>query len=83
MISDELELLGIAGAYKSFKLLRPRAFRADLWRLMATWYHGGIYIDAKLAFNSTVDWIDFENDEFVICASKDTMYTENAIIAMT
>ena len=30
---------------------------------MALWQYGGIYMDAKMAFNSpTNDWIDFNND---------------------
>ena len=40
-------------------------------------------MDAKMAFNSKVDWLNFESDEFVMCAAKDIMYTNNAIIAMT
>jgi mannosyltransferase OCH1-like enzyme len=82
-ISIELEEIGIFGAYRSFKLLRPRAFRSDLWRWMILWKNGGIYMDAKMAFNTTVDWIDFENDEFVMCSARDIMYTNNALMAMT
>jgi mannosyltransferase OCH1-like enzyme len=82
-ISEDLEKMEIPGAYRAFKLLRPRAFRSDLWRWMVLWKNGGIYMDAKIAFNKTVDWLDFKNDEFVMCAAKDIMYTNNALMAMT
>jgi len=83
MIDSELQKLGINGTYKSFKLLRPKAFKADLWRWMALWHYGGIYMDAKMAFNSsTNDWIDFKNDELVLCMSP-SLHVNNAIMAMT
>jgi mannosyltransferase OCH1-like enzyme len=66
-ISKNLEKLGIFGGYKSFKDLRARAFRSDLWRWMVLWDEGGIYIDSKFVFNNKTDWIDFEYDEFLIC----------------
>jgi mannosyltransferase OCH1-like enzyme len=49
-ISSDLELLGIPGAYEAFKMLRPRAYRSDLWRWMILWKYGGIYIDLKIGF---------------------------------
>jgi len=37
MISKELDKIGVHGAYKAFKMLRPHAYKADLWRLMNLW----------------------------------------------
>jgi mannosyltransferase OCH1-like enzyme len=52
-------------------MLRPKAFRGDLWRWMALWYYGGVYSDAKYGFQIPVDqWLDFENDEFIICPCR-------------
>ena len=60
MISQEMEKVGVKGAYKAFKMLRPKAFKADIWRWMALWHYGGIYLDAKMAFAKNVsDWISF------------------------
>lgn len=50
MISKEMEKLGVHGAYDAFKMLRPKAFRTNIWRWMALWYYGGIYLDAKIGF---------------------------------
>ena len=75
--------MGIHNVYRSWKLLRPRAFRSDLWRWMILWKYGGVYIDAKMAFDSNVDWLNFENDEFVMCPAAYLMYLNNAFIAMT
>jgi mannosyltransferase OCH1-like enzyme len=49
-LSKEMEKVGVNGAYDAFKLLRPKAFRTNIWRWMALWYYGGIYVDAKMAF---------------------------------
>ena len=75
--------MGIHNAYRSWKLLRPRAFRSDMWRWMILWKYGGIYIDAKMAFASNVDWLNFEDDEFVMCVAKENFFVNNAFIAMT
>ena len=71
MISKELEKIGVHGAYKAFKMLRPHSYRSDLWRFMNLWYYGGIYMDAKLGLDMPAeDWIDFKNDEFLWCPDK-------------
>jgi len=36
-ISRKLETAGLGGVYEAYKLLRPRAFRADLWRQLILW----------------------------------------------
>ena len=45
-----MDKMGVHGAYDAFKMLRAKAFKIDLWRWMALWYYGGIYMDAKMAF---------------------------------
>jgi len=50
MISQEMEKVGVHGAYEAFKMLRPKAFKTNLWRWMSLWYYGGIYVDAKIGF---------------------------------
>ena len=59
-LSQEMEKLGVHGAYDAFKMMRPKAFKVDLWRWMALWYYGGIYMDAKMAFTHDVNsWLNF------------------------
>jgi len=60
--------VGLKGAYEAYSSLRPWAYRADLWRLMVLWAHGGIYIDAKYVFaQPTASWVDQYNDSFALC----------------
>jgi len=78
-----MDKLGVHGAYDAFKMLRAKAFKIDLWRWMALWYYGGIYMDAKMAFTQDVNsWLNFKNDEFVMCAAPH-MFTNNGFMAMT
>jgi mannosyltransferase OCH1-like enzyme len=82
-ISKEMEKVGIKGAENAYNLLRPYAFKKDLFQWMALWDNGGIFMDAKMGFNHSVsEWLDFNNDEFVTCGAPG-MYTNNAIMAMT
>lgn len=53
-------MIGFNGTYEAFKMLRPRAFRADLWRLLILWEQGGVYTDNKLVFSDKLEWIDWE-----------------------
>lgn len=46
---DEYMRDEVAGLYDAFRLLRPWAYRADLWRYCILWACGGIYVDSKLA----------------------------------
>ena len=67
-----MEKFGIHGAQKAYNLLRPFAFKKDLFQWMALWQNGGIFMDAKIGFNHTVsDWIDFPRDEFVMCGDPE------------
>jgi len=54
-------------------MLRPRAFRADLWRYLIMWDQGGIYTDAKFYFSKDLDWINWDDDELILCGD----YEEN------
>ena len=82
MISQELEKIGVHGAYNAFKMMRPQAYKADLWRYMNLWYYGGIYADAKLGFDMPVEnWIDFDHDEFVICPDRIITMNNPTVIA--
>lgn len=46
---------GVPGVLDSFNLLRPWAFKADLWRYCILWACGGIYVDSKLAIAEDFD----------------------------
>lgn len=60
LISKEMEELGVKGAEKAYNLLRPYAFKKDLFQWMAMWKYGGIFMDAKVGFKHPVsDWVDF------------------------
>lgn len=81
MISKELEKIGVHGAYKAFKMLRPHAYRTDLWRIMSLWYYGGVYLDAKLGLDTPAEnWIDFNNDEFIWCPDKQGTMSNHMLV---
>ena len=84
MISKEMEKLGIHGAEKAYNLLRPYAFKKDLFEWMALWHYGGFFIDVKMGLETPItDWIDLDHEEFVTCASEGSMLLDNAFVAMT
>jgi hypothetical protein len=59
---------GVHGAYSALKMLRPIAFRVDLWRAMILWEHGGIYMDADVALLGPLDWfVNLKTDKLAIC----------------
>lgn len=67
-ISASLEKVGVSGASQAFHDLRPRAYRADLWRYMVLWQNGGIYVDAKMVFRAPLSsWVDLARDSFAAC----------------
>ena len=78
-------MIGVNGVYKAFKDLRPRAFRADLWRVVNLWDKGGIYMDAKFFFTTDIDWIDFENDDLILCADHGANFNSvmNGLVVMS
>jgi hypothetical protein len=54
---------GVTGALGAFKMLRPIAFKVDLWRAMALWENGGIYMDADVAMLAPLSqFVDVEAD---------------------
>eukprot|EP00450_Noctiluca_scintillans_P006836 CAMPEP_0194506418 /NCGR_PEP_ID=MMETSP0253-20130528/34918_1 /TAXON_ID=2966 /ORGANISM="Noctiluca scintillans" /LENGTH=314 /DNA_ID=CAMNT_0039349161 /DNA_START=1 /DNA_END=945 /DNA_ORIENTATION=+ len=67
-ISHRLAQAGVVpDAYAAFSLLRPAAFRADLWRYMVLWDSGGVYLDMNLELSTPLSaWIDFEKDDLVL-----------------
>lgn len=52
---DELMQIDVPGVYQAFLMLRPWAYRADLWRYCILWACGGIYVDSKLALAEPLD----------------------------
>ena len=67
-ISHRLAQAAVAqDVYAAFNLLRPAAFRADLWRYMVLWDSGGVYLDMNLRLTTPLSaWIDFERDDLVL-----------------
>jgi len=66
-ISRLLEPKGVHGAAKAFRSLRAGSFKADLWRLMVLWHHGGVYLDVNVVLNKKLaDFIDFDKDTLVL-----------------
>jgi hypothetical protein len=68
-VSDELVLVGVHGAYDAYRMLRPMAYRADIWRLMVLWETGGYYLDAEMALRAHIsNFVDTKNSgAFAAC----------------
>ena len=63
-------------------MLRARAFKSDLWRWMALWSQGGVYVDAKYGLAIPAEkWISFENDEFIMCPCQRLTMNNPLIVA--
>jgi mannosyltransferase OCH1-like enzyme len=43
--------------YNAYKKLKPRAFKADLWRLCILYKYGGVYVDAQSTPYKCIDYI--------------------------
>jgi len=77
-MSDELEKAGIVArgqggfsAFDAWRYLRPMAFRADLWRYMVLWMHGGIYMDAKIMLVQDISfWVNLTDDRVASCLDR-------------
>ena len=67
------ETEGIKGVFEAWSILRPWAFRADLWRYMILWKDGGTYLDSKVVLSQPLStWASLSNDEHLsICKDKD------------
>lgn len=50
LISKELEKVGVFGAERAYKLVRPYAYKKNFLQWMALWHHGGIFMDAKMGW---------------------------------
>eukprot|EP00401_Gymnodinium_catenatum_P083151 CAMPEP_0117554526 /NCGR_PEP_ID=MMETSP0784-20121206/50800_1 /TAXON_ID=39447 /ORGANISM="" /LENGTH=498 /DNA_ID=CAMNT_0005351695 /DNA_START=137 /DNA_END=1633 /DNA_ORIENTATION=- len=72
-ISQSLSRAGIVdGAFEAWSVLRPWAFRADLWKYMMLWAHGGVYLDAKMSLTRPLaEWIDFAEGRLTLVKSLD------------
>lgn len=63
---------------EAYYSLLPPAFRADVWRLMALYVHGGVYCDVGCVFLRPLGSLLDEADEFVAvvaCDDPRTLYT--------
>lgn len=81
-IAKELAELGVTGAWEAFAKLRPGAYRADLWRYMALWSHGGVYLDMDLRVNISFDsWLPFDSDRLVLVHDRACDGYWNAVMA--
>ena len=77
LISEEVDKLGIHGAYKAYSLIRSFAFKKDIFMWLALWKHAGMFVDAIMGWTSPVsDWLDFKNDEYVQCIDG-AVFTDN------
>eukprot|EP00930_Biecheleria_cincta_P026621 TRINITY_DN18740_c0_g1_i1.p1 TRINITY_DN18740_c0_g1~~TRINITY_DN18740_c0_g1_i1.p1 ORF type:complete len:314 (-),score=49.45 TRINITY_DN18740_c0_g1_i1:222-1163(-) len=66
-MAPAFESKGVRGVAKAFHALRAGSFKADLWRLMVLWYHGGVYLDVNIVLEKKLtDFIDFEKDTLVL-----------------
>jgi len=81
-ISRQLAVEGITGAYEAFSNLRPAAFRADLWRAMVVWEHGGIYLDAKMVMTEKLaEWLSPAETDLILCWDSDGEFYDNRLVA--
>jgi len=76
LIDQELVAkVGLHGAWESWCLLRPWAYRADLWRYMILWSEGGVYLDSKMKLLAPLaDWAGLLPDqEYLACCHDNGM----------
>eukprot|EP00747_Dinoflagellata_sp_TGD_P183123 gnl/TRDRNA2_/TRDRNA2_37820_c1_seq1.p1 gnl/TRDRNA2_/TRDRNA2_37820_c1~~gnl/TRDRNA2_/TRDRNA2_37820_c1_seq1.p1 ORF type:complete len:465 (-),score=60.82 gnl/TRDRNA2_/TRDRNA2_37820_c1_seq1:174-1400(-) len=70
-ISQDLEHIGLSGAWEAYSALRPISFRTDLWRAMVLWKNGGVYIDAKVRLlKPVIAWIH-DDRALSLCQQRD------------
>ncbi|CAB9524078.1 expressed unknown protein [Seminavis robusta] len=54
----------ISGVFEAWSLLRPWAFKADLWRALVLWKYGGIYLDNELVLTQPLErWASLADNE--------------------
>ena len=57
----------ITGLYEAFVMLRPLAYRADVFRNAVLWHYGGLWMDHKVVLTSHLSTaIDFQSNEVVL-----------------
>ena len=71
-ISQRLAEAGVVrDAYAAYNNLRPPAYRADLWRYMALWDEGGVYLDMNIRLLAPLaTWVNFKNDTLVMVEDR-------------
>lgn len=58
---------GINGLYDAYVMLRPLAFRADVFRNAILWHYGGLWMDHKVVLTADLSTaIDFQSDAAVL-----------------
>ena len=55
-----------------YRNLIPGAFRADVWRLMALYTHGGVYADLAARFAAPMSALFRPSDRLVVCVDTPT-----------
>jgi hypothetical protein len=55
-----------------YRNLIPGAFRADVWRLMALYTHGGVYADLAARFAAPMSTLFRPSDRLVLCVDTPT-----------
>jgi len=66
---------------RAFMTLKPIAFKVDLFRLVALYHHGGVYLDSKLITISPLDAILPEKGGSVITGKLDAHF-QSAFLGM-
>lgn len=82
-ISQRLAEAGVVrDAYAAYSNLRPPAYRADLWRYMALWDEGGVYLDMNIHLLAPLTtWVNFESDTLVMVEDRPKQCYWNAMMA--
>jgi len=82
-ISERLAEAGVVpDAYAAYSNLRPPAYRADLWRYMALWDEGGVYLDMNIHLLAPLTtWVNFKSDTLVMVQDRPKECYWNAMMA--
>ncbi|CAB9503950.1 Capsular polysaccharide synthesis protein [Seminavis robusta] len=66
----------ISGVFDAWSLLRPWAFKADLWRALVLWKYGGVYVDNKIVLKQPLErWASLtDNETLSICFDHDNTF---------
>lgn len=85
MVRDvALEMMELGILAKNFCVsylnIRPGAFRADVWRAVALWKYGGLYLDHKVMFAVDIDdFIDLDKPQHAMCPTDDPGQVDTAL----